>query len=189
MKNPSVAAAGLLGVIALAVGGFVWLTRGDEPAVPEVIAPEVAATQPTFLNLSPREQRKKANLERTVRELEKIKQVGEEVMPGEYKVTDENGTTWYHGELIKGIGRNGEPLYMTASYKLRAPVPLRQRAKVPTPKLATKRGKILLGNEGGAERVKGTTGSTGTDGSGGADGGGSGASSSGAGAKGGPKGN
>ena len=137
MKNPSIVAAGMLVALALLVGG-VALTAGDgvddasgEPALPELAASEKA----TFENLSPHEARKKGRLEAAERELDQVKKIGKEVRPNVYKVKDDTGDpTYYYGSLIKGVGRNGEPLYLTAQFKRLPAVPLKQLPKLP-PKL------------------------------------------------------
>jgi hypothetical protein len=140
VKNPSIIAAAMLVALALLVGG-VALTAGggvDEhsgaPALPEVSAAEKAV----FENLSPHEARKKGRLEAAERELEQVKKLGKEVRPNVYKIKDDTGDpTYYYGSLIKGVGRNGEPLYLTAQFKRLPAVPLKQLPKLP-PKLQPK---------------------------------------------------
>lgn len=133
MKNPSIAAAGVLVVLALVVGGLA-LASGDDQAGDDasVLTASAPAPKASFETLSPRELRKKANLEEAKRELEKVKKIGTEVAPGTFKVVDENGeATFYHGELLPGFGRGGEPLYLTAQFKKVANVPLKKRKEMP----------------------------------------------------------
>ena len=134
MKNPSIIAAAMLVALALLVGGVALTansggdnTSGD-PALPDVGSAERA----TFENLSPHEQRKKGRLEAAERELEKVKKIGKEVKPNVYKVKDDTGDpTYYYGSLIKGVGRNGEPLYLTAQFKRLPAVPLKTLPTLP----------------------------------------------------------
>ncbi len=139
MKNPSIAAAGVLMVLAVVVGGLA-LSSGGDPASGEagVLTATAAAPKASFETLSPRELRKKAKLEEARRELEKVKKIGKEVSPGTFKVIDENGeATFYHGELLPGFGRGGEPLFLTAQYKRIPNVPKQKRRETP-PELVPK---------------------------------------------------
>jgi len=146
MKNPTLSALGLLLLITAAVGAFVLLTRGEEPALPDIAIATGTPTQASFTNLSPREQRKKGNIERTLRDFERIKQIGEEVAPDTYKVVDETGETFHVTKLYEGVGRGGEPIYLSAQFKQRPTLPVRQRATIPEhlkPKLKTTPAKVL----------------------------------------------
>src|SRR5262245_18820977 len=72
-------------------------------------------------------------MEEAQRQLAKIRKVGEEVLPNVFKIKDETGdATLYYGDLIPGVGRNGEPLYLMAQYHKLPAVPLK------TPKFAPK---------------------------------------------------
>lgn len=142
MKNPSITAAFVLVALALVVGGLALSAGGGaDEGDASVLTAGTAPAQPTFESLSPRELRKKGRLEESRRELAQIRKVGKEVAPNVYKIKDESGDpTYFYGELIEGVGRNGEPLYMTAQFKRLPAVPLRESPKLPaklTPKLNT----------------------------------------------------
>lgn len=126
MKNPSTTAAIVLVGLALLVGGFAYLTTGDDVLdQPSDVLTKGTASQVGFTTLTPREQRKKSNLEEAKRKLKRIREQGKEVMPGVYRMKEENGEpTYYLSELVEGVGRNGEPLYMAVEYKRRPMVPL-----------------------------------------------------------------
>jgi hypothetical protein len=141
VKNPSLIAAFLLVGLALIVGGVAVTANSNpdeqskDPALPELAA---SGDKATFENLSPHEARKKGRLEAAERELDKVKKIGKEVRPNVYKVKDDTGDpTYYYGSLIKGVGRNGEPLYLTAQFKRLPAPPLKQLPKLP-PKLQPK---------------------------------------------------
>ncbi|MBM3984416.1 MAG: hypothetical protein FJ296_01805 [Planctomycetes bacterium] len=140
MKNPSITAAFVLVALALVVGGLA-LSAGGEPdeAVASVLTAGAAPAKPSFESLSPHELRKKGRLEETRRELEQVRKVGKEVAPNVYRIKDESGDpTYFYGDLIEGVGRNGEPLFMTAQFKRLPAVPVREAPKLPaklTPKV------------------------------------------------------
>jgi hypothetical protein len=141
VKNPSITAAFVLVALALVVGGLALSAGGEtDEATAAVLTAGAATAKPTFESLSPQELRRKGRQEETQRELEQIRKVGKEVAPNVYKIKDESGDpTYFYGDLIEGVGRNGEPLFMTAQFKRLPAVPLREAPKLPaklTPKLA-----------------------------------------------------
>ena len=139
MKNPSITAAFVLVALALVVGGVALSTGGGPDVAPDAVLPAVAGTQEvSFANLTPHEMRKKGRMEAAQRELEKVKKIGKEVAPNVFKVKDDTGDpTYYYGSLIKGVGRNGEPLYLSAEFKRLPAVPLKELPTLP-PKLQPK---------------------------------------------------
>jgi hypothetical protein len=140
VKNPSITAAFVLVALALVVGGVALSAGPDDDSLkgPVLTAPE-ASQKVSFENLSPHEARKKGRLEAAERELEKVRRIGKEVKPNVFKIKDDSGDpTYYYGKLIKGVGRDGEPLYLTAQFKRLPAVPLKELPKLPpslTPKL------------------------------------------------------
>jgi len=144
VKNPSIAAALVLVLLALVVGGLALSSGGEADAGDaEVLTAGAPVQKATFESLSPHEQRKKGRLEEARRELAQIRKVGKEVAPNVYKIKDETGDpTYFYGELIEGVGRNGEPLYLSAQYKRLPAVPLKEPKKIPAklaPKLSNKK--------------------------------------------------
>ncbi|MCB9899173.1 MAG: hypothetical protein H6825_14305 [Planctomycetes bacterium] len=128
MKSSPLSALIMIGVTGLA-GTVAWMVWGDrapieqQPVLSEVVTP----AQPEVMALTPWEQRKKGRLEGAKREIERYKQEGKVLDNGAIKVKDVDGSALYiHPELIEGTGRFGEPLYVMAKYKRRAPVPLRE---------------------------------------------------------------
>jgi hypothetical protein len=135
VKNPSIAAAVVLVALSLLIGGLALASGGDEPASgdAQVLTASAAPVKASFETLSPHELRKRGRMEEAQRELAKIRKVGEEVLPNVFKIKDETGdATLYYGDLIPGVGRNGEPLYLMAQYHKLPAVPLK------TPKFAPK---------------------------------------------------
>ncbi|HEX5010896.1 MAG TPA: hypothetical protein VFY71_10885 [Planctomycetota bacterium] len=135
MKNPSIAAAFVLVALSLLVGGLALASGGDEPVSgdAQVLTASAEPVKASFETLSPHELRKRGRMEEAQRELAKIRRVGEEVLPNVFRIKDETGdATLYYGDLIPGVGRNGEPLYLMAQYKKLPAVPLK------TPKFAPK---------------------------------------------------
>jgi len=133
VKNPSIAAAFVLVALSLLIGGMALAAGGDEPASgdAEVLTASAAPVKASFETLSPHELRKRGRMEEAQRELAKIRKVGEEVLPNVFRIKDETGdATLYYGDLIPGVGRNGEPLYLMAQYHKLPAVPLK------TPKFA-----------------------------------------------------
>jgi hypothetical protein len=126
VKNPTALAALVLVGLAALVGGLIWATAGGDPTGDSQPITATTNTQEVgFSAISPRERRKKVNMETTKRELKRIRETGEEVAPNLYMIPDDNGDpTYYYAELIEGRGRGGEPLYMTAKLKRRQTVPL-----------------------------------------------------------------
>ena len=128
MKNPSIAAAFVLVALSLLVGGLALASGGDEQASgdAQVLTASAAPVKASFETLSPHELRKRGRMEEAQRELQKIRKVGEEVLPNVFRIKDETGdATLYYGDLIPGVGRNGEPLYLMAQYKKLPAVPLK----------------------------------------------------------------
>jgi uncharacterized membrane protein YgcG len=116
MKHPASTAAFLLIGLAFLVGGATWLlSAGDLDTGQAAQVPALAPSNEIgFVAVTPKEQFKATNLERTQRELKRIREVGEEISPTEYMIPDANGDpTYYSTELVKGRGRNGEPIYAT----------------------------------------------------------------------------
>jgi uncharacterized membrane protein YgcG len=131
VKNPAVTAALVLVALALVVGGFAWMASGaaGEGGTATVLTP-VAATPVSFAALSPREQRKKNNLEDARRELHNIREQGEEIAPGMFRIKDETGeATYYLGDLLPGKGRDGEPMYLSVQMKRLPAPPLKELTK------------------------------------------------------------
>jgi len=128
VKNPTTTAAFVLVGLALLVGGFAYLTSGDDAQdKPSDVITQGSSAKVGFTALTPREQRKKSNLEEAKRKLKRVKEQGKEVMPGVYRMKEENGEPIYYlSELVEGVGRNGEPLYMAVEFKRRPMVPLKQ---------------------------------------------------------------
>jgi hypothetical protein len=134
VKNPSIAAAFVLVALAVLVGGLA-LASGDEAAAgdAEVLTASGPSEKASFETLSPHELRKKGRMEEAKRELQKIRKVGEEVLPNVFRIKDEKGdATLYYGDLIPGVGRNGEPLYLMAQYKKLPAVPLKKPTTLPS---------------------------------------------------------
>ncbi len=172
MKNPSITAAFVLVALALVVGGLA-LSSGSsaDEAGAGVLTAGVAPAKPVFESLSPQELRKKGRLEETRRELAQIRKVGKEVRPNVYRIKDETGDpTYFYGDLIEGVGRNGEPLFLSAQFKRLPAVPLREAPKLPaklTPKVKSAKGNLIKtgkdgadGKDGGKEDEKGGGGSS-----------------------------
>ena len=132
MKNPSIAAAFVLVALSVLIGGLALASGGDEtPSDAQVLTASAAPVKASFETLSPHELRKRGRMEEAQRELAKIRKVGEEVLPNVFRIKDETGdATLYYGDLIPGVGRNGEPLYLMAQYHKLPAVPLK------TPKFA-----------------------------------------------------
>ena len=136
MKHPASTSAVLLLGLAFLVGGATWLLAGsDADDGPLAQVPETASTTEVgFVAVTPKEQHKQMNLERTQRELKRIKEIGEEVGPDLYMIPDANGEpTYYSTELLKGRGRNGEPLFLSAQFKKTRTLPLRDPKKYIAP--------------------------------------------------------
>ncbi len=182
MKHPASTAAILLLGLAFLVGGATWLLAGsndDDGHLAQVPA-TASSDQVGFVAVTPKEQRKKMNMERTQRELKQIKEVGEEVGENLYMIPDANGDpTYYSTELFKGRGRNGEPLFLSVQFKKTRTLPLRDPRKYiapEPPKLKAKPTKGLLKGgkppaDGDGEQGQGIETSTGGTGGGGAGGG------------------
>lgn len=128
MKNSASTAAFVLVGLALLVGGFAYLTTDDEALeAPSEVITQASGEKVGFTSLTPREQRKKSNMESAKRKLKKIREQGKEVMPGVYRMIEENGEPIYYlSELVEGVGRNGEPMYVAVEYKRRPMVPLKE---------------------------------------------------------------
>jgi hypothetical protein len=139
MNHPaSTAATVLLGLAAL-VGGAAWILSGsDDDAGQGATLPPVAASDTVgFVAVTPKEQKKKLNMERTQREFKQIREIGEEVAPDLYMIPDANGDpTYYSTELFKGRGRNGEPLFMSVQMKKTRTLPLKDPKKYISPEPA-----------------------------------------------------
>ena len=134
MKNPSIAAASVLVGLALLIGGVTLASgaEGEMTGEADVLTASATPVKASFETLSPHELRKKGRMEEAHRELQKIRKVGKEVAPNVFKIEDETGdATLYYGDLIKGVGRNGEPLYMMAQYKKLPAVPLKKPSTPP----------------------------------------------------------
>jgi hypothetical protein len=132
MKHPASTAAILLLGLAFLVGGATWLLAGSDDEGGQLA--QVPAAAPSnevgFAAITPKDQRKKINMERTEREFKQIREVGEEVSENVYMIPDANGDpTYYQTELMKGRGRNGEPLYMAVQFKKPRTLPLRDPRK------------------------------------------------------------
>lgn len=127
MKNPSSTAAFVLVGLALLVGGFAYLTTGDELVEEPVdVITKGTGSKVGFVALTPRERKKKSNLEEAKRKLKRIRETGKEVSPGVFRIKDENGTAIYYlDELVEGVGRYGEPLFMAVEWTRRPMVPLK----------------------------------------------------------------
>jgi len=140
VKNPALTSAAVLIGLALAVGAFAWMSSGQNDPGPAAVLTRPENETVAFIPLSPREQRKKNNLEQTKRELHKIRETGEEVSPGVFKITDNTGdATYYYGDLIPGKGRDGEPMYLSVQFKRLPAPPLKTHKKVGKAKMDTKR--------------------------------------------------
>jgi len=182
MKHPASTAAILLLGLAFLVGGATWLLAGSDDDDGQLAQVPVTASSDEvgFVAVTPKEQRKKMNMERTQRELKQIREVGEEVGPDLYMIPDANGDpTYYSTELFKGRGRNGEPLFLSVQFKKTRTLPLRDPRKYiapEPPKFKAKAAKGLLkggkppkDGDGGADDGAGggfETSTGGTDGSG-----------------------
>lgn len=136
MKHPASTAAFVLLGLAFLVGGATWLLAGSEGDAGQAAQmPElVSSNQVGFVPISPKEQHKKQNMERAQRELKRIREVGTELSPDFYMIPDANGDpTYYSTQLVKGVGRNGEPLYASLQMKRTRTLPLRDRSKYTAP--------------------------------------------------------
>lgn len=133
MNNPSMLAATALIGLALVVGVFAYLSTAPADGIDAPVVAKPNLTQRVeFKDLSPWEQRKKANLEDAQRYLHQVKQEGKEVEGGLIRIRDTDGSPLYvYPELVEGVGANGEPLYMLAKVKRKAAVPLVERKAVP----------------------------------------------------------
>jgi hypothetical protein len=166
LKNSPLSAFVLIGIAGL-VGGVTYLASGDEriEADPEVVARPVLKT-PKVMVVTPHEQKKARLMAEAQEELEEYKRTGKILPNGAIKPLDANGTPLYvHPELIEGVGRYGEPLFMMATYKKKAAVPLLRDMKRPKAEnVATMRvlpkgqTPLTLGNKG-----KGSNGPKGVD--------------------------
>ena len=194
MKHPASTAAVLFLGLAALVGGATWLLSGsDKDEGQAAVVPVVEASDEVgFVAISPKEQRKAANFERTQREFKQIKETGEEIAPNLYMIPDANGDpTYYSTQLLKGRGRNGEPLFLSAQLKRNRTLPLRDPKKYIAPepakfKKTPMQGVLKTGKKAGGKAPEGTSGGKGGtgDGAGGDSGGDSGSASQSAGDKG-----
>lgn len=129
MKTTSPLTAILFLGMATAVGAAAWLLSGtttDDDAASPIQRAATDRSGVGFVAVSPKEQRKQANLDTAKRKLKQIAEVGTEISPGLYMIRDSSGDpTYYSSELIEGRGRNGEPLFMSAEFKKIHTVPLR----------------------------------------------------------------
>jgi hypothetical protein len=184
MKHPASTAAVLLLGLAFLVGGATWLLAGsgDDGGQLAQLPATASSNEVGFTAITPKEQRKKVNMERTQREFKQIREVGEEVGENLYMIPDANGDpTYYSTELIKGRGRNGEPLFMSVQFKKTRTLPLRDPRKYIAPeqpkfkakptKGLIKSGKPPEDSDGAQDHSFGT--GTGGTGDGGGSGGGS----------------
>jgi hypothetical protein len=125
VKNSPLSAVVLFGIAGL-IGGVAYMATGDariedDPAV--VSAP--AHKTPKVMQITPHERKVAQNLVDARKEIEEYKRTGKVLKNGAIKVLDKGGTPMLvHPELIEGVGRYGEPLYMKAFYKKKAAVPL-----------------------------------------------------------------
>jgi len=181
VKNPSIAAAFVLVALSALVGGLA-LASGDEQASGEAQVLTASATpeKASFESLSPHELRKRGRMEEAQRELQKIRKVGEEVLPNVFKIRDETGdATLYYGKLIPGVGRNGEPLYLMAQYHKLPAVPLKTPKTLPKDAVKLKKEPVKAlkfdkpkggkGGKGGGAGGGAGDGGTGDGGTGGGD--------------------
>ncbi|MDG2149070.1 MAG: hypothetical protein P8N09_06060 [Planctomycetota bacterium] len=132
MKNSPLSAVVLFGIAGL-IGGVAYMATGDSriEADPAVVAAPVQKT-PKVMQITPHERKLAKNLADAREELEEYKRTGKVLKNGAIKVIDDGGTPMLvHPELIEGVGRYGEPLYMKATYKKRAAVPLLRDMKTP----------------------------------------------------------
>jgi hypothetical protein len=148
MKHPASTAAVLLLGLASLVGGATWLLSdsdgddGQAALVPEVVPSDEVG----FVSVTPKEQRKAVNIERTLREFKQIKEIGQEISEDLYMIPDANGDpTYYSTQLLKGVGRNGEPLFLSAQMKKTRTLPLRDAKKYIAPEPAKFRKEPLQG--------------------------------------------
>jgi hypothetical protein len=185
MKHPATTAAVVLLALASLVGAATWLLSGSEADDGEgaQLAPLASEARVGFVAASPKERKKAMNIERTKRELDYIREIGEEVGPDLYAVPDANGDpTYYSTELWKGRGRNGEPLFLSVQFKKTRTAPLKDPKGYIAPEAPAFKSKPM---KGVLKTGKGGQDSGGEDGSGpqtpdagdGAAGGGSGAAS------------
>ncbi len=148
MKNTPLSALVMVGATGL-VGTVAWLTWGYrapiEPA--PAVTTSVQPVKPRVMDLTPWERRMKGRLEQAERQIEQYKQEGKVLRSGAIKTKDIDGSPMYvHPELIEGTGRFGEPKYVMAKYKRRAPVPLRELKATPkAPELQPKLAKAPKG--------------------------------------------
>ncbi len=132
MKNSPLSALVLIGVAGL-VGTVGWFALLDDPidAEPAEVAAPTAKT-PTVMNVTPRERKLQQRLDDARAQIERYKEIGEVLPNGAIKTVDRNGTELFvHPELIEGVGRYGEPLFMMATYKKKEAVPLLRNLKAP----------------------------------------------------------
>lgn len=144
MKSSSQSALVMLAATGL-VGSIAWFALSDRgPIEPsEVALPPVEVASPNVMNLTPYERRLKGRVEAAERKIEDYKQRGEVLDNGTIKVKDVDGSPLYvYPELLEGTGRFGEPKYLLATFKRRAPVPLRELRA--TPKREDLKPKLLV---------------------------------------------
>jgi len=165
MKHPASTAAFLFLGLAFLVGGATWLLSGsDADNGPVAQMPASAPSNEVgFVAVSPKEQRKAANLERTQREFQRIKEIGREVGPDLYAIPDATGEdVFYSTKLVKGVGRNGEPIYATSIAQRERPSPLvdpKQYLLPEPPKFKKKpmKGVLKTGKKGGEGKGDGSS--------------------------------
>ncbi len=141
MKNSPISALVMFGIAAL-VGGVAWMAAGQESVEPDV-APMIPPTvkTPKVMSVTPKEAKMARIMEENLEKIEEYKRNGRVLDNGAIKTVDESGTPLYvHPELIEGVGRFGEPLWMMATYKKKNAVPLLRNRKAPkADKVATMR--------------------------------------------------
>lgn len=141
MKNSPLSAVVLISIAGL-VGGIALVATSDDriESNPDVVARPAIKT-PTVMEVTPHQRKLERRLEQAEQEIEQYKKTGKVLANGAIKTIDESGTPLYvHPELIEGKGRYGEPLFMMATYKKKAAVPLLSKYKAPkSEKMATMR--------------------------------------------------
>ena len=125
MKNPVLLAAGLLVILSL-LGFSLYELLGDDTAAEtgDVVTqarggdddanlPEPApGRKVAFTSMTPREKLRQEKLEAAESELAWVKEHGEKV--GDFYRVEVDGQEYFIlGELAKGFGRNGQPIYST----------------------------------------------------------------------------
>lgn len=174
MKNSSALGALVLIGLAVVIGVFA-LQSDDGQLETDLVEPAPTVRRASFQrDLSPQEQRKKANMEEAKRYLKRVKEEGVNVSGDLWRIKDTDGSPLYVvGHLIEGYDAFGEPKYLLHKIKREAAVPVvKRKVNIPEgrqPKISKK--KLQLGfiekSDSGTGRLGNNPPGAGTDDAGG----------------------